>query len=235
MIKSEIIARSPFRILERSINGTLSAGDIGVIASPKGVGKTACLVHLATDKLFQGRHVIHVSFAGKTDHIVSWYEDIFKEIAEGKHLDNALDVHDEIIKNRVIMNFSQEGITAEQLIRSLRALIQDGNFKADLVIMDGYDFSKGHPESLEQLSVFGKEVGVAFWFSASIDPENHNTDENEVPVVLESYLHHLSVVITLKPEADHIELELVKDYNRYPKAEDLHLKLDTKTLLIMES
>jgi hypothetical protein len=235
MMKSEIVARSPFRILEKSINGALPAGHIGVIASPKGVGKTACLVHLATDKLFQGRHIIHVSFAGKTDHIVSWYEDIFKEITEHKHLANSAEIHDEIIKRRVIMNFSQQGITAEQLIRSLRALIQDGNFTADLVIIDGYSFAKGSPDSLAQISAFGKEVGVAFWFSASTDPDNPDTDENRVPVILGSYLPHLSVVITLRPEMDHIELQLVKDYNRYPQEEDLHLKLDTRTLLIMEN
>jgi KaiC/GvpD/RAD55 family RecA-like ATPase len=111
MVKEELIKRSPLRLLEKSIHGGVGAGNIGVIAARKGTGKTACLVHIATDQLFQGKHVIHVSFAGRTDHIISWYEDIFGEIAKKRNLENAMEIHDDLIKNRVVMNFNQEGVT----------------------------------------------------------------------------------------------------------------------------
>ena len=139
MIKSELIKRSPLRIFEKSIHGGVKKGEIGVLASKKGVGKTACLTHIAVDKLFQERHVIHVSFAASVEHIINWYEDIFKEIAHKRNLEQAVEVHDEIIKNRVIMNFSQERVGIEQVIKSLEALIKDGNFPADAVIFDGYN------------------------------------------------------------------------------------------------
>ncbi|MFW5643835.1 MAG: hypothetical protein ACOCYQ_07365, partial [Alkalispirochaeta sp.] len=123
MVKKELIERSPLRLLEKSIRGGLGAGNIGVIAARKGTGKTACLVHIATDQLFQDKHVIHVSFSGRTDHIISWYEDIFGEIAKKRSLENAMEIHDGLIKNRVILNFNQHGVTREQLLRSIGALI----------------------------------------------------------------------------------------------------------------
>jgi len=49
MIMEDLISRSPLRILENSIHGGLGKGNIGVLASRKGVGKTACLVHIATE------------------------------------------------------------------------------------------------------------------------------------------------------------------------------------------
>ena len=61
----QLNALSPLRAFEDSINGGLGKGKLGVIVSKHGVGKTACLVHLATDKLFKGEHVIHVSFSGR--------------------------------------------------------------------------------------------------------------------------------------------------------------------------
>ena len=70
----------------KAIHGGLGTGNIGVLASPKGVGKTACLVHIATDKLFQGKPVIHVSYSSRVDYIITWYEDIFKEIAKNRKL-----------------------------------------------------------------------------------------------------------------------------------------------------
>ena len=62
MIKKELITKSPLRILEQSIHGGIGKGNIAILAAPKGLGKTACLVHIATDQLLQGKHVIHVSF-----------------------------------------------------------------------------------------------------------------------------------------------------------------------------
>lgn len=233
MVKAELIKRSPLRLLEKSMHGELKPGAIGVLASRKGVGKTACLVHIATDKLFQSRHVIHVSFSGRTDHIISWYEDIFREISEKRKLDDAMDVHDELIKNRVIMNFSQEGATADQVITSLRAMIADGHFDANVLVVDGYDFEKGDPETLKKVKEFAREVGVAIWFSASTHREQPETDENGLPKVLSPYGEQIDVLITLEPTEKHVKLKLVKDYDKYP-AEDLHLRLDSKSLLIAE-
>ncbi|MFW6337843.1 MAG: hypothetical protein ACOC25_02860 [Alkalispirochaetaceae bacterium] len=233
MVKAELIKRSPLRLLEKSIHGELKPGAMGVLASRKGVGKTACLVHIATDQLFQNKHVIHVSFAGRTDHIISWYEDIFREIAEKRQLDDAMAVHDGLIKNRVIMNFSQEGATADQVITSLKAMITDGHFDAHLIVVDGYDFEKGEPETLKKVKAFAAEEGIAVWFSASIHREQPETDENGLPKLLSPYGAEIDVLITLEPTEKHVKLKLVKDYDKYP-SEDLHLKLDSKSLLIAE-
>lgn len=231
MVKAELVKRSPLRILERSIHGSLAAGSIGAIASRKGVGKTACLVHLATDKLFQGKHVIHVSFAGRTDHIISWYEDIFKEIAQKRDLESAMSVHDELIKNRVVMNFSQEGVSPEQVFRSVRAMIGEGHFAADLIIFDGYDFQAGSEEEFNKIKAQAAELGLAVWFSVSLPDDE--TDESGIPTVLSEYLREIDVVVTLTPTEKYVKLNLVKDYDHYPQ-EDLHLILDPKTLLIAE-
>ncbi len=232
MVRKELIKRSPLRILEKSIRGGVKKGDIAIIASPKGIGKTACLVHIATDNLIQGKHIIHVSFSSRTDHIVSWYEDIFREIARKLEIDSVMDVHDEIIRNRVIMNFNQEGMKTDQIVRSLRAMMQGGGFAADQIVVDGYDFSKSSPQDFSQLSDFAKEVGVSFWFSASIKSENMSGPKG-VPTPLESFMDLTSIVITLADEKEHIALRLVKDHDVYPK-ENLHIRLDPKTLLIAD-
>jgi hypothetical protein len=231
MVKEELIERSHLRLLEQSIHGGLGAGNIGVIAARKGTGKTACLVHIATDQLLQGKHVVHVSFASRTDHIVTWYEDIFREISTRRNLENAMEVHDQAIRNRVVMNFSQQGITVEQLLRSIRAMIDDGQFNADVLSVDGYDFSQGEPATLEALRAFAVDNKLAVWFSASTHRDDPRVNEHGVPGLLERYMESVAVLITLAPEADYLKLRLVKDHEQY-RPEDLHLQLDTRTLLI---
>lgn len=233
MVKEELIRRSPLRILEKAIHGGLKDGSIGVLASRKGVGKTACLVHLSTDKLFQDKPVIHVSYASRVDYIIRWYEDIFKEIAKEQQLESAIEVHDEIIRNRVIMNFKQDAANTDQVLRTIGAMIDCADFAADTIMVDGYDFLKSTPEDLQKFKDFAQKMGLRLWFSASLKGEDPLFDEKGLPTEIKGYLDHIAVLITLVSQQDHVRLRLVKDSDNPPPG-DLKIKLDPKTLLISE-
>jgi hypothetical protein len=228
MIRNELVKRSPLRILEQSMHGGLGKGNIAIIAAPKGVGKTACLVHIATDQLLEGKQVIHVSFSANTDHIISWYEDIFEEITKRYHLDCAMDVHDDIIKHRVIMNFKQDAISAGKVQNSLRAMINDGKFHADIVVIDGYDFEKTSPVDIKSFKEFARECGIEFWFSASL-----RENSNVMPELFQKFEEDIAVFIELEACGKYIHLKLVKDHEAFPTS-DPHLKLDPQILLIAE-
>jgi hypothetical protein len=233
MVKAELNKRSPLRIFENSIHGGVGKGNIGVLASRKGVGKTACLVHIATDKLFRDKHVIHVSFSSRVDHIVSWYEDIFKEIAKKRDLESAVEVHDEIIKNRVIMNFNQDGIETGHVLSSVKAMINEGKFPADAIIFDGYDITRARPEDLKAIKAFAEDVNLEIWASIGLRGEEPLFDEAGIPNELKPYLDAVSVLVTLRYESDYVHLKVVKDHGEMENRE-MDLKLDPKTLLIAE-
>ncbi|MCX7786566.1 MAG: hypothetical protein N2442_02570 [Spirochaetes bacterium] len=231
MVRKELIRRSPLRALEKSLKEPLKKGELAVVASPKGIGKTGCLVHIATDALLQGKQVIHVSFSTRTDHIISWYEDIFKEVA--RKLNAAMEVHDEIIRHRVIMSFNQEGVKTQQIIRSLTAMIRDGNFAADQIIVDGYNFALATSEDLRLIKQFANEVGVTIWFSATVKPENEKIWNRDFPPSLKPFENLIDVLITLGESEGNILVRLVKDRDSYPM-KDLSVHLDPKTLMIVE-
>jgi len=233
MVKSELIKRSPLRILEKSINGGLGKGNIGVIASLKGIGKTACLVHIATDKLFQNKPVIHVSYSSRVDYIINWYEDIFKEIAKKRQLESAVDVHANIIKNRVIMNFRQDGTNTGQVLKSLAAMIEHGNFPAEVIIVDGFDFTQSCSDDLDLFKEFAEKLELEVWFSASLKGDEPLFNKSGVPFLLDGCLSKLDVLITLRFDEDYVQLILVKDHES-SASKKLDLKLDPKTLLISE-
>jgi hypothetical protein len=230
-VKEELIRRSPLRILEKSISGGLGRGNVGVLASRKGVGKTACLVHIAADKLLQDKFIIHVSYASRVDHIVTWYEDIFKEIAKAPKTRAALDGFDELIRHRVIMNFKQDGARTEQVLRSLEAMIVHGNFHAEAVIVDGLDFAQAGLDDLLKFKDFARRLGLEVWFSASLKKDDPLFDESGLPYELAAHAPAIDVLLSLQHHGDHIHFSLVLDHGRLaPK--DLRLKLDPTTLLI---
>jgi hypothetical protein len=234
MLKEELIAKSPVRLLEKSIEGGLKAGNIGVIASRKGIGKTSVLVQIALDKLLQGEKVIHVSFTAHTSYVISWYENIFSELAKRKNLEKFDDVKDALVKNRVIMNFAQEAVTIDQILHSLRAMIQEGGFKATTLIVDGYDFTKAAADRFAKVKAFAEESGLEVWYSATLSGDEPLLDKHNVPLLLKDFLDSISVLILLEPKAEYIHFTVIKDH-ALMNPQDLKLKLDTKTLLIAET
>jgi KaiC/GvpD/RAD55 family RecA-like ATPase len=232
MVKQELIQRSPVRILEESIHGGLGPGEVGIISSQSGVGKTSVLVQIALDKLLQAKKVIHVSFTQHTGYVLSWYEDIFDEFIKTKNLENIRDVKNELTKNRVLMNFNQDGVTADQILRSLRAMIVDGGFKAEALIIDGFDFAKMTRERLAAVRDFAGELGLSVWYSCTVGSEAAAYDERNIPLVMSGFAELADVVIVLEPKQDHIALTVAKDRAAY-NPERLVLKLDPKTLLIL--
>ena len=234
MLKEELIAKSPVRLLEKSIEGGLKAGNIGVIASRKGIGKTSVLVQLALDRLLQGEKVIHVSFTAHTSYVISWYENIFSELAKRRNLEKFNEVKDGLVKNRVIMNFAQETVTIDQIVHSLRAMVNEGGFKASTLIVDGYDFTRSSGDRLAKVKTFAAESGLEVWYSATLSGDEPQIDKNNVPLLLQDCLDSISVLILLEPKAEYIHFTVVKDHGRM-NPQDLKLKLDAKTLLIAET
>ena len=225
MVKQELIDRSPVRFFEKALNGGLKAGEIGVLASKKGVGKTSVLVQLGLDGLLQGKHVVHVSFDQHASYIMTWYEDIFSEISKKKRLEQAEDVKDELVRNRVVLNFNQDTVSTSQIVATLKALSQ-GGIKADYLVIDGLDFSKRSNADFEEVKAFAKEAGIVVWYSC-------NSDGTELKDIFDAERAKLfDSVILFEAKQDCTQLRILKV--REENITDANLKLDAKTLLIAE-
>lgn len=234
MVKDVLIKNSPLRKFDKSIRGGLGRGNIGVIASRKGIGKTACLVHIATDKLIAGQRVIHVSYAKRVDHIINWYEDIFKEISQKRNLENAMEIHDELIHNRVIMNFSQHDTSVAQVISGLSAMMDNGQQDTEVIVVDGYDFTQADYQNVCAFKKFAFDKEVELWFTDDyhrFDIDGPVLSDEGIPANLIPFLDLIGVIVTLKAEKDYLHLYLVKDHEEID-IKDLPLKLDPRTLLI---
>ncbi len=234
MIRAELNKRSPLRIFENSIQGGLGKGNLGVIASRHGIGKTACLVHMATDKLFRQKHVIHISFSQNVNHVIAWYDNIFKEISAKRDLEDALAVRDEIVKNRVIMNFNQENISVQQILQSMKTMIVDGGFKADAIFFDGYTMTTATHEAVERIKSFAKDMNLEAWFSVSPVVEDVAFDAYGIPETLGSIKDIVDVLIGLRYEGSDVIMTVVKNHGETDPSK-MALKLDSKTMLISQN
>jgi len=231
----ELNALSPLRAFDESLNGGLGKGNLGVLVSRHGIGKTACLVHLATDKLFRNEHIIHVSFSGNVEHVINWYKEVFRQISENRSLEDAAAIYNDILANRVVMNFSQENVTIEKVLSSLETLIRQGSFNADAVMFDGYKLTVATEEDVRKIKQFAMDMRLEVWFSVSPVKPDVEFDENGVPSTILKYEELIDVLIGLRynEAMDKVLMTLVKDGEQLdPKP--MRVTLDPKTMLISE-
>jgi len=124
-------------------------------------------------------------------------------------------------------------MSKDQILKSLRAMIVDGGFKADAIIVDGFDFSRADYGSISNVKAFAKELGLSVWYSCSIGDQGRQLDEHNFPLALTDCAELIDVVIVLEPKQDHIELSVSKDRDT-PDTKALAMRLDPRTMLILE-
>jgi len=231
MLKDELIQKSPIRVFEKSIHGGLGKGNLGVITARKGVGKTACLAHVAIDKMLRGQYVLHISFSDNPYHIRSWYRQVFDEVAKQYKLEHALNVFDELVHHRLIMQFKQNNFGFDQIQDHINQVEAGTNFKPEIIIVDGCDFEQMDKDTLMSWKKLAEDQGAAIWFAAVLHRDNLQLDAYGVPAPVNLFSDLFSVIIMLNPMHDYIEMKLLKDHDQ-KDSEPLHLKLDPKTLLI---
>lgn len=225
MVKQELIDRSPVRYFDKAANGGLKAGEIGVLSSKKGLGKTSVLVQIGLDMLLQDKPVVHVSFNQHSDYVITWYEDIFNEMSKKKNLADAEEVKETLMKQRVILNFSPESISATRVIATLKALAEGGMPTACLII-DGLDLNKFSAAEYDELKAYAKAANMIIWFSC-------NTDADTAAGILSADIaSKIDVVLHLEQKPDTIQMKVLKATDA--EVQNLNLKLDSKTLLISE-
>lgn len=227
---NELIERSPIRIFEKSVSGGLGPGNIGVVTSKEGVGKTAFLVQLGLDKMLQDKHIVHVSFSDKVDHILGWYQNLFMELSASKKVDNPVAVYDNICKNRIILNFNSDKVTIEESLERVKLLISDARYNVDALYFDGLVVDTLKKEDFDALRRFAQALNVETWLSLTVK----QWDENGVAPSVKKFLDDMDILIDIRYKDDHIQLEVAKDRDDV-QLQNTQLKLDRSTFLLKKN
>ena len=230
MFRKEINERSPMRIFEQSIHGGLGRGNVGLVLSHPGLGKTPFLVGIALDDLMRERKVLHMDTKHSAPHVREYYEEIFRDLAITNKLEDRSTVHLMMEQNRVINSFCHGSFEMQKFERGIGYMMDHMQFKPDLIIMDGYpDLKKTNPDELAAIKALGTRIDAEVWLSGLMDVE---APGNELPGHVAELSAHLDVVVAMNPTADHVRLQILKDHDNADLS-DLHIELDPKTLLLI--
>ncbi len=236
MYRKDVNQTSPIRILEESIHGGLGKGNLGLVMARAGVGKTACLVQIALDDLLREKPVLHVSLDQTMDHVRSWYDALFEDLAIESDLDDTEGAREMVQRHRVIATFKDHDLWPDRLEKTVAMFSQHMQFRPAAILVDGYPWtSHSQSENAAMIGAFkayAKLLGAELWMSA----QTHRRATGDHPTRLvppyDAYEELIDVAIFLEPHGNDVAVRLLKDHGDVePPDTSLHLHPDTLRLV----
>jgi archaellum biogenesis ATPase FlaH len=246
MYRKEVNEKSPMRVFEKSMHGGLGAGNVGVVISRPGVGKTALLVQVALDDLMRGKRVLHISHETAVDHVRAYYDELFHDLANDYQLDQPDRVRLDVERNRLLCSHLEKvqdnppslrggRSSIDRIEQTVRFATDTVSFQPDIVIVEGFDFAHATTEAVDALGELAKEVGAELWLSARTDEyvDAGGSGPESTPAPLRRFFDHVAVIVLLRPEEDSVRLELLKEHDN-PDVSELSLRLEPTTMRVVD-
>ncbi len=236
MYRKEVNAHSPLRILEKSIHGGLGKGNLGLVMARAGVGKTAFLVQVGLDDLMRERPVLHVSLEQTVEHVQSWYDALFEDMAARTHLENRDAVHDFVQKNRIIAAFTDHDLWPERLQKTVDLFKQQADFKPQAIIVDGYPWERHtaaeNAAMIGAFKAYAKMLGAELWMSAQTHREATGDHPTKLTPPWDAFATLVDVALFLEPDHDWATVRLLKDHE-HEVVDNTHVSLHLDTLRLV--
>lgn len=229
MIREDLIARNPLRLLGHETDEVLSMGGFGAVCARAGVGKTALLVQISLNTLLREQNVLHISLNDPVDKISLWYREVYSNLATGHDVHQIENLWQDLLPHRFIMNFKAEGFSVPKLHERLMDLISQNIFTPQMAIVDGFLFDESSLGPLAQLKELAKNQGLHVWFT--LRTHRHEEPEpGQLPPPFSLVEDLFDVALQLRPEEKEIHVKCLKGAPSPSKIQ--LLRLDPSTMLV---
>ena len=236
MGKEDLVSNNPLRALgleKEDVGGSR----VGLVMARAGLGKTAILVQIAMDSMLRDKKVLHVAIDEDLDKTSTWYTDILDLMDQEKKVEDFQDVVNDIMQNRMIMTFKENSFDTAKLGERMQDLAQQGIFKADCLVVDGYDFAAADSTTvLTGLKSFMEKNELKMvWFSAVSHRDDTRVSANGVPAPCHEVDELFDTVLFISPEEKGMMLKTLKCSEACSTDAGKALILDPATMLIKKA
>ncbi len=222
---------SPLRVLDKSSSKELGQGRLGVLIARAGVGKTACLIHIAFDRIFRGGKLIHISVGEGPEKVSCYYNVIFYDLVKALEIKEEDEFRLLMERNRMILAYLKKSFSISRLRANLESLRKNLKYHPDTLIVDGLDFENTERGIFEGLKDIANEFQTEIWLSALSHRHKAEVNEKGIPFPCDKLDDLFSVIIQLMPDANGVCLKLLKDHDKIVK-DDMGVRLDPNTFLV---
>ncbi len=145
-------------------------GNLGMLMSAPGVGKTGFLSHVALHALLEERKVLHVAIGMSVDHVRAHYDEVLRASTSLSDRDLA-NVLVRVERNRMVLSHPVGSFDVAHLFDQVSMLAGVAEFRPDLLIVDGLTPEQCRTAN-QGIRSLAARIGAMAWVSATLS--NHD-------------------------------------------------------------
>jgi len=184
------------------LNGGLGAGEIGIIVSPAGTGKSQVLVHLGAQALLRGKTVFYYTMELNERYVGIRFDSHLTDIPSLDCFDTKdlikqyFEDHKDTLGKLFIKEYPPKTITVNTLHAHIEKLATKG-VRPDLVLVDyagiirsteKYELPRmEYQQIIQELRKFAKERDIPVWTALQSNKEGAKSDIIDITNMAESY------------------------------------------------
>ena len=233
MIRQQLTARNPLRILEKTISGGLQPGGLGLVIAPAGVGKTAFLVQIGLDAVMREKNVLHIALGQSTNHLQAWYDALFNDMAGSRHDEEIEELRNSSAHYRVLQTYADTAFSPQRLEQTVGLFQTHIKFKPDVMLIDGFDWQSastvGIAAAIGAFRSCAQRLGSQLWMSAQPHTALAKTHPTSITPPCDAFEELIDVAIYLEPAGANVCVRILKD-NGHTNIPDPQLLIHCDTL-----
>lgn len=199
----------------RALGSPLTRGEVGVLMARAGVGKTACLTHIALEHILRNQPVLHVCIDEIPDKVKVWYQEFLKSLRGGSKGGDPAELLHRIETLRFIVAYLHGTFTPERLEQSLNNLKEQTGFNPEVILVDGLDFDSATRSVMEALNALAVRRDIAIWVSARTHRHVTEANEHGIPYPCNTMDDLFQVIMQLDPTPEVIRVKVLKHADQY--------------------
>ncbi len=202
------------------------AGELVVVLSRAGVGKTSFLVQVALAEILSKRDVVHIALGQTLRDIQQRYDTLFADLADASGFPDRDAARAAIASRRAIQAIRPGDLSPDRLKTCLEDFQQHLNLHPAIVLIDGFDWTaEDGGDLLAAYKKLARGFKAVLWFSGLIHGESDP---------LQLLPAAIDLAISLEPDGSSVRARLLKTFDRPPPPEPI-LWLDPTTLLAIDT
>jgi predicted ATP-dependent serine protease len=211
-------------LVKKTLGNPLMPGELGALMARAGVGKTACLTHIALEHLFESQPVLHVCIDEGAEKIKIWYRELMKNLLPSSSKDEFATLQRRLEGRRFILAYLHQTFSVKKLEQSLQNLEEQTHFHPALVVLDGLHFDHEPRTIVAELQSFAHKHQVSMWMSMTTHRHIAISNERGIPYPCHETEDLFQAILSLEPGPEAIHVRVFKHGERYrPEHPDVFL------------
>ena len=228
MSSDQTDGRETVELVRRTLGSLLGPGDLGALMARAGVGKTACLTHIALEHLLADQAVLHVCIGGPAEKIKIWYQELIKNLHRSLPRDDCAARQRHIESRRFILAYLHSTFNPGKLELSLKNLEEQTDFHPSLIVLDGLDFERDPRATTEELQGFARAHAVSMWMSIRTHRHIDVVNQHGIPYPCHETDDLFKAILLLEHRSKAIDVRVLKRGESYrPEQADVFLNPQT--------